>query len=116
MTVTADGTHTLRFWSADRAGNVESQKSTTFTITGAVAMCGIPLLLDSLLAFPPILLLCLGIVLRTALEEKFQSKIKRYFFEQRKLQLQLLADKLGGRMDNIATSYFAFVVNLIGEV
>jgi HK97 family phage portal protein len=35
--------------------------------------------------------------LRTALEEKFQSKIKRYFFEQRKLQLQLLADKLGGK-------------------
>jgi len=35
--------------------------------------------------------------LRTALEEKFQSKIKRYFFEQRKLQLQLLTDKLGGK-------------------
>jgi HK97 family phage portal protein len=35
--------------------------------------------------------------LRIALEEKFQSKIKRYFFEQRKLQLQLLADKLGGK-------------------
>ena len=35
--------------------------------------------------------------LRTALEEKFQSKIKRYFYDQRKLQLQLLADKLGGK-------------------
>lgn len=39
-------------------------------ITGAIAMCGLPLLLDSLLAFPPILLFCLGIVLRTALEDK----------------------------------------------
>jgi protein-S-isoprenylcysteine O-methyltransferase Ste14 len=38
--------------------------------TGAIAMCGLPLLLDSLLAFPPIILLCLGIVLRTALEDK----------------------------------------------
>jgi HK97 family phage portal protein len=35
--------------------------------------------------------------LRTAMEEKFHSKIKRYFFEQRKVQLQLLADKLGGK-------------------
>ncbi|NTW38010.1 MAG: isoprenylcysteine carboxylmethyltransferase family protein [Syntrophobacteraceae bacterium] len=39
-------------------------------ITGAVAMCGLPLLLDSLLAFPPVILLCMGIVLRTALEDK----------------------------------------------
>jgi protein-S-isoprenylcysteine O-methyltransferase Ste14 len=39
-------------------------------ITGAIAMCGIPLLLDSLLAFPPIVLLCIGIVIRTALEYK----------------------------------------------
>jgi protein-S-isoprenylcysteine O-methyltransferase Ste14 len=39
-------------------------------VTGAVAMCGIPLLLDSLLAFPPIILLCIGIVVRTALEDK----------------------------------------------
>jgi hypothetical protein len=31
------------------------------------------------------------------MEEKFHSKIKRYFFEQRKVQLQLLADKLGGK-------------------
>jgi hypothetical protein len=31
------------------------------------------------------------------MEEKFHSKIKRYFFEQRKAQLQLLADKLGGK-------------------
>jgi HK97 family phage portal protein len=35
--------------------------------------------------------------LRTALEGKFQGKIKRYFFEQRQLQLQLLAEKLGGK-------------------
>ena len=39
-------------------------------ITGAIAMCGIPLLLDSLLAFPPIILLCIGIVIRTVLEDK----------------------------------------------
>ncbi|MBN2556710.1 MAG: isoprenylcysteine carboxylmethyltransferase family protein [Anaerolineales bacterium] len=39
-------------------------------ITGAIAMFGIPLLLDSLLAFPPIILLCIGIVIRTALEDK----------------------------------------------
>ena len=39
-------------------------------ITGAIAMCGIPLLLDSLLAFPLILLLCIAIVIRTALEDK----------------------------------------------
>ncbi len=39
-------------------------------ITGAIAMCGIPLLLDSLLAIPPIILLCIGIVVRTALEDK----------------------------------------------
>jgi protein-S-isoprenylcysteine O-methyltransferase Ste14 len=39
-------------------------------VTGAVAMCGIPLLLDSLWAFPPIILLCVGIVIRTALEDR----------------------------------------------
>ncbi len=39
-------------------------------ITGAIAMLGIPLLLDSLLAFPPIIPLCIGIVIRTALEDK----------------------------------------------
>lgn len=39
-------------------------------ITGAIAMCGIPLLLDSLLAFPPIILVCVGIVIRTSLEDK----------------------------------------------
>ena len=39
-------------------------------ITGAIAMVGIPLLLDSFLAFPPIALLCIGIVIRTALEDK----------------------------------------------
>ena len=39
-------------------------------ITGAIAMLGIPLLLDSLLAFPPIILLCIGIIVRTALEDK----------------------------------------------
>jgi protein-S-isoprenylcysteine O-methyltransferase Ste14 len=39
-------------------------------VTGAIAMCGIPLLLDSLWAFPPIILLCIGVVIRTALEDK----------------------------------------------
>lgn len=38
--------------------------------SGAIAMCGIPLLLDSLLAFPPIILLCIVIVVRTALEDR----------------------------------------------
>lgn len=38
--------------------------------TGAIAMCGIPLLLDSLVAFPPIILTCIGIVIRTVLEDK----------------------------------------------
>ncbi len=33
-------------------------------------MLGIPLLLDSLYAFPPIILLCIGIAVRTALEDK----------------------------------------------
>jgi len=39
-------------------------------ITGAIAMCGVPLLLDSLLAYPPVILLCVGIVIRTALEDR----------------------------------------------
>jgi len=39
-------------------------------VTGAIAMIGLPLLLDSLLAFPPVILLSLGIVLRTALEDR----------------------------------------------
>ncbi len=39
-------------------------------ITGVIAMCGVPLLLDSLLAYPPVLLLCVGIVIRTALEDR----------------------------------------------
>ena len=39
-------------------------------VTGAIAMIGIPLLLDSLWAFPPIILLCVGIVVRTTLEDK----------------------------------------------
>lgn len=38
--------------------------------TGMVAMWGAPLLLDSLWACPVILLLCIGIVIRTALEDK----------------------------------------------
>ncbi len=33
-------------------------------------MCGVPLLHDSLLAYPPALLLCIGIVIRTALEDR----------------------------------------------
>lgn len=39
-------------------------------VTGAIAMIGIPLLLDSFLAYPPIFLLCIGIVIRTTLEDK----------------------------------------------
>ncbi len=39
-------------------------------VTGAVAMLGIPLLLDSLLSFPPIILLCIGIIIRTILEDR----------------------------------------------
>jgi protein-S-isoprenylcysteine O-methyltransferase Ste14 len=39
-------------------------------ITGAIAMCGIPLLLDSLLAFPAVVLVCTGIAIRTALEDR----------------------------------------------
>ncbi len=38
-------------------------------ITGAIAMCGVPLLLDSLLD-PPVILLCIGVVIRTALEDR----------------------------------------------
>ncbi len=38
--------------------------------TGFVAMWGIPLLLDSLWAILPIIPLCIGIVIRTALEDK----------------------------------------------
>jgi protein-S-isoprenylcysteine O-methyltransferase Ste14 len=48
-------------------------------ITGAIAMLGIPLLLDSLLAFPPIVLLWIGIVIRTALEDKtLQAELPGY--------------------------------------
>lgn len=39
-------------------------------ISGAIAMCGIPLLLNSLLAFPPIILLCVFIIVRTILEDR----------------------------------------------
>lgn len=34
--VTAPGTHTLEFWSVDAAGNVESRKAVTFTVTALV--------------------------------------------------------------------------------
>lgn len=39
-------------------------------ITGIIAMLGLPLLLDSLLAYPVIALLCILIVVRTALEDR----------------------------------------------
>ncbi|MFA5381803.1 MAG: phage portal protein [Candidatus Micrarchaeia archaeon] len=35
--------------------------------------------------------------LRTAIEEKFRGKIKSYFYDQRKLQLKLISDKLGDK-------------------
>lgn len=38
--------------------------------TGILAMCGLPLLLDSLWAIPPVMVLCAGIVVRTALEDR----------------------------------------------
>jgi protein-S-isoprenylcysteine O-methyltransferase Ste14 len=39
-------------------------------ITGAVAMLGLPLLLDCLLSYLPVLLICTGIVIRTQLEDR----------------------------------------------
>ncbi len=39
-------------------------------ITGAIAVFGIPLMLDSLYAVPPVILLCIGVVVRTALEDR----------------------------------------------
>ncbi len=60
-------------------------------ITGAIAMCGIPLLLDSLLAFPPIILLCIGIVIRTALEDKtLLSELPGYKEYAEKVRFRLL--------------------------
>jgi len=38
--------------------------------SGAISMCGIPLLLDSYLAFPPIVLLIIILVVRTTLEDR----------------------------------------------
>lgn len=60
-------------------------------ITGAVAMCGLPLLLDSLLAFPPIVLLCVGIVVRTALEDKtLQAELPGYKEYAEKVRFRLI--------------------------
>ncbi|MDP2233839.1 MAG: hypothetical protein Q8K89_09400, partial [Actinomycetota bacterium] len=36
ISVTYSGTHELTFWSVDRAGNTESRKTVTFTVTGGV--------------------------------------------------------------------------------
>ena len=60
-------------------------------ITGAIAMCGIPLLLDSLLAFPPIVLLCIGIVIRTGLEDKtLQAELPGYREYAEKVRYRLV--------------------------
>lgn len=60
-------------------------------ITGAIAMLGIPLLLDSLLSFPPIMLLCIGIVVRTALEDKtLQAELPGYREYAGKVRYRLL--------------------------
>jgi hypothetical protein len=36
VSVTTTGTHTLEFWSTDVAGNVETHKTASFTVTDAV--------------------------------------------------------------------------------
>lgn len=60
-------------------------------ITGAIAMCGIPLLLDSLLAIPPIILLCAGIVLRTALEDRtLLNELEGYREYAQKVRFRLI--------------------------
>ena len=60
-------------------------------ISGAIAMCGIPLLLDSLLAFPPIVLLIIGIVIRTALEDKtLQAELPGYREYAEKVRYRLV--------------------------
>jgi protein-S-isoprenylcysteine O-methyltransferase Ste14 len=60
-------------------------------VTGAIAMCGIPLLLDSLLAYPPIILLCVGIVVRTALEDKtLLAELPGYMQYAEKVRFRLL--------------------------
>jgi protein-S-isoprenylcysteine O-methyltransferase Ste14 len=60
-------------------------------ITGAIAMCGIPLLLDSLWAFPPIILLCVGIVIRTALEDKtLLAELSGYKEYAKKVRFRLI--------------------------
>ena len=60
-------------------------------ITGALAMCGIPLLLDSLLAFPPIVLLCIGIIIRTALEDRtLHAELPGYREYAKKVRFRLV--------------------------
>lgn len=62
--------------------------------TGAIAMLGIPLLLDSLLAYPPVVLLCAGIVLRTALEDKtLLAELPGYREYARKVRYRLVDRK-----------------------
>jgi len=38
VSVTTTGTHTLEFWSTDKAGNVEAHKTASFTVTDAVVV------------------------------------------------------------------------------
>lgn len=60
-------------------------------ITWAIAMCGIPLLLDCLLAFPPIILLCIGIIIRTTLEDKTLTKeLPGYSEYSKKVRFRLI--------------------------
>lgn len=59
--------------------------------TGMVAMLGLPLLLDSLLAFPPVVLLCAGIILRTTLEDKtLQAELPGYKEYAQKVRFRLI--------------------------
>lgn len=59
--------------------------------TGMIAMLGIPLLLDSLLAFPAVILLGAGIVLRTALEDRtLQAELPGYTEYTQKVRYRLL--------------------------
>jgi protein-S-isoprenylcysteine O-methyltransferase Ste14 len=60
-------------------------------VTGMIAMCGIPFLLDSLVAFAPILPLCIGIVVRTALEDRtLIAELPGYREYARKVRFRLL--------------------------
>lgn len=59
--------------------------------SGAIAMFGIPLLLDSLFSFPPIIMLCIGIVIRTALEDQtLQAELPGYKEYTGKVRFRLI--------------------------